>query len=207
MSDDALRLPWLLAAPLLVALMALTACASGSDPRGPSATGAGGGPIAPSAEASSTSVPTSDTAPAQEAVRALSAAGTVRVQELANVLSRLPPQLQGRPGTRTDSGISYPLQAGPATLEAMERADVYGPTASAADRTAQGLIDRLVRDQRIEVVARCDDARVLCVAGGSAQDRAVAVWLSPDSDLVFAAVGGTMTDVRALAEAWRVATQ
>lgn len=148
-----------------------------------------------------------ETAEARSAAKALASSETVRVEGLAGVLARLPRQLQGRTGITTESGISYPSGAGSAIIEAMERVDVYGPKASETDQTAQGLLDRLVRDQGIQVMARCEGSGVLCVAGNSSENRAVAVWLSPDSDLIFAAIAANMNEVRALADAWRDASR
>ncbi|MBW3615938.1 MAG: hypothetical protein KY439_11630, partial [Actinobacteria bacterium] len=97
----------------------------------------------------------------------------------------MPDTLSGAPGTRTSSSITYALAAGTAALEAMEAGDIYGPEA-ATDRSA--LIDRLVVDQGMTVVAACDENSAPCVVGGLPDGTFVAVWAPERSDLLLAAV-------------------
>lgn len=122
----------------------------------------------------------------------------VTADTLAALLQRMPDTLSGAPGTRTSSSITYALGAGTAALEAMEAGDIYGPEAP-TDRSV--LIDRLVVDQGMTVIAACDENSAPCVVGGLPDGTFVAVWAPERSDLLLAAVAPTPGDLIVLVDA------
>ncbi len=136
-------------------------------------------------------------------VEHLSAASPVFTRGLSSVLKRMPSDLRGLASTRSDSSIRYSTGSRVAVIEAMEAQDIYGTAATAGDRNPQGLLDRIVRDQHVQVTARCGAGTTFCVTGSQPNGNRVAVWLPKSSELALAAVTSDMDDLEALVEAWR----
>jgi len=183
----------------LAAAVLLGGCGGGQTSSGAEQT------LAESAEPSATAA--SDPAPAPSAAQARTATAltdeltevdSVTGDTLGGVLQRMPDTLSGAPGARASSGITYALPAGTAALEAMEAGDIYGPEA-ATDRSA--LVDRLVADQGVRVVAACEGDSAPCAVGGLPDGTFVALWAPERSDLLLAAVAPTLDDVTLLVTA------
>ncbi len=160
----------------------------------------------PLADAPTETMEPVDARAADHVTQALASSNAVTADTLPRVLDAMPAELAGRPGERSPSSITYPMPAGPVTLEVMEAADIYGPQAPPADRLPAGALARLVRDQAVDVRARCASTAAACVVGHLADGTALALWTVPRSDLVVAGLGPTLTDVAALTTAWSKAS-